>query len=420
MFFKSLFSKKRVVEPERVELKLEEVETWLREENKEFTDSLEGNIQESYANLEERLSGLKETFSHFRESTIHSDVLERLKKAAQTNKLTIEKDLENFIESFSIPQEKDFLTAYDFCESLSYRIAEFGKKNRRGFLILREALRDDTTSLRKGIGELESEVLEFWNMLKERGKRVKEIEELVSLSKSVRSDIEREPELENKIKGMESALDFQRQKMETARKEIENAANSREMSRLNEMEKNIQELKTKKKELEERIIREMSHFEKALKKMAHEKNENSEMIKRYLENPLAIIDSQGLGEFKSLIPPLKQGMDSFELSDKAKEKAFTGIERLESGVLDWNIKEQKEIEAKISGLSKKINRDKVTEEKKEKEREMEDWVQAVSSTQKKIKDMKAEKEAIGANIGKQRKILEDRISALSEKKISVI
>jgi hypothetical protein len=420
MFFKSLFSKKRVVEPERVELKLEEVETWLRKENKEFTDSLEGDIQESYANLGERLSGLKETFSHFRKSTIHPDVLERLKKAAQTNKLTIEKDLDNFMGSFSIPQEKDFLTAYDFCESLSRRIVEFGKKNRRGFLILREALRDDTTSLRKGIGELESEVLEFWKMLKERGKRVKEIEELVSLSKSVRSDIEREPEFENKIKSMESALDFQRQKMETARKEIEDAANSREMSRLKEMEKNIQELKTKKKELEERIIREMSHFEKALKKMAHEKNENSEMIKRYLENPLAITDSQGLGEFKSLIPPLKQGMESFGLSDKAKEKAFTGIERLESGVLDWNIKEQKEIEAKISGLSKKINRNKVTEEKREKEREMEDWVQAVSSTQKKIKDMKAEKEAIGANIEKQRKMLEDRISALSEKKISVI
>ncbi|MCK4634363.1 MAG: hypothetical protein KAT37_00640 [Candidatus Aenigmarchaeota archaeon] len=420
MLFKKLFSKKEE-KPLEIELKLEEIEEWVRKENRKFMEDLEGDIGENYVILEEKLEKLREFLKLFRQAEIHPDVIERLKKAAQTNKLMIESSMENFIESFSIPKEKDFKSAQNFCRDVSVKIAELGKKNRRGFLIVTEALKD-TKDLTKSIGELEGKTLELWKTLKEKGKRINDIEETINLGKSVISDIERKPEIEKNIQSLESGLDFQRQKMEKAKKEAEEFKDSKEMSKLKKMEKSLEDLKTKRSRMEDRIIQEMSNFEKAFKKIGYSEIEKSKAINRYMENPVdAIVEPKGLDKFRELAFFVKDGIkkNRFELSDKAKDKALLGIERVESGVLDWALKEHKEITAKISESERKIRKNKIIEEKKEKEKEYEDWNQTITKTKKRIKDLKEEREEIGKKIESQRKMLGKKLKSLSEKEVKI-
>jgi len=417
MLFKRLFSKKKEPEQEALEIKLEEVEEWLRKENLGFMENLEKEINQGFGILEERFSGMRQSFEDFRAVEIHPEVMERLKKAAQTNKTVIEKSLQNFIESFSIPQEKDFKSAYNFCENVSGKIAELGKKNRRGFLIVSEAMREDTKNLKKGVGDFEEELLKLWSTLKEKGKRVNSIEEAVNLSKSIKSKIDRRPKIEKEIKNLEDALDFQNQKMKKARKELDEFGKNKEMIKLKEMEREKEELQSKKSKVEERIVEEILRFEKAFKKIYHG---NKSKVNDYMESPLeTLMEQDGLKKFKEIISSVKNSIqkNEFDLSEKVRDKTILEIERVESGVLDWILKEHKDLTDKISDLSKKIEKNKAVAEREAIEKDYDVWKQAVSITEKKIMDLRREAEGIRSKIDSERELLERKLKIFSDREV---
>ncbi|UCG94949.1 MAG: hypothetical protein JSV92_02755 [archaeon] len=421
MLFKSLFSKKQDQQPD-TELKLDEAEDWIRNENQNFVTETEERIGESYEKLGGKFSSLEEALSAFKQAEIHPEVIERLKKAAKTNKIMIEKNLQSFIEFFSIPVSRDFKSANQFFQSVSGKMGELGKKNRRGLLIVREAL-PETKDITRSLSELESEILEFGKMLSEKGTRIRDVEESISLARELKASIKRGPEIEKEIRSLESGLGFQKEKMEKAGKEAQEYEKSREMKKLKETRKDLEDQENKKKKLEERIIHEMANFEKALKKVEyHTKDKKSKAIKKYMENPLeALFEPDGLKKFKELVSYLKEAVrkDDFGLSEKAREKALLGIERVESGVLDWTLKEHGDLEAKISGLKRKIKRNKAPAGKKEKEKERVDWEQAIKNTHQRISDLRKENQGLGSKIEGQRKKLEEKLTDLSYREIKI-
>lgn len=422
MFLKSLFSKKR--QEEEKEMEPEEVKEWIRNENRVFTAETESLIGESYGRLGEKLLNLQQELRNFRQSDIHPDVLERLKRAARTNKLMIEKNLQLFIDSISVPEKKDLKVAEQFWQFASGRIAELGKKNGRGLVIVREALHEDTRNLTASLGEFESEVADFGRILAEKGPRLKEVEEIVMLTGELKSKMNRGPEIKKEIHNLESGLQLQEQKLRGAMEKVDRQEQSTEMKRLEKTKKSLNEFEKKKKQLEDRMIQEMANFEKALKKVEyHTEEKKSKAIRKYMEEPVdSLLKPDGLKLFKELVSYLKEAVrnEDFGLSEKARGKALLGIGRVESGVMDWTLKEYEDLEDKISQLKRKINNNKAPEKKREEEEEKESWEKAIKNTKKRIEDLKEEEKGLDKKIKDIRSLLEKKIEKVSEKKVRVI
>lgn len=414
--FSFLSRKKEGAKP--MELGLDEVEGWLRKENSDFIAFLESEIKEFYKRLDGKISGLRNEFHRFRESQVNPEAVEKLRRAAQTNKLIIEKSMVVFLGSVSPPADSSFAAARKFSESLASKIAEIGKKNRRCFLIVREALNDSTRGLMHSIGELEKENLELLKMLDEKGGKVVDTERIIELAKSLKADIERSPVLEKETKSLEGGVDFQKQKVDSLKREVENLGGGREMQKLRESESEIRELESKRKEVDERIKKEMSNFEKALKKISH--GSRGKLASNYIENPAEALDEpEGLKKFRSLLPALKEAADRGEISGKVREKALLGLERAESGVLDWALKERKDLESKLSDCRKKMEKNSVVREKREKEKEAENWNQTIEKTKKRITDLRKEKDLLARRTEDEKKELEKRLKSLSGKEVKV-
>jgi len=420
MIFKSIFSRKKDNKPEEIdfELKLDEVREWIENENRPFVKELEEDIKRNYENLEEKLLGLKESFSAFKRSTVDPEVMEKLKKAAKTNKITIENDMDSFLNSLSIPNEENFFTAYDFCLNASKDIKELGKRNRKRFIIVGEALREDTKNMTKSIGRFETGLLEMWEKLKEKEDRVRGAKEILTLVKGIRSDIKRGPEIEEEIKKMESAVGFQEQKERKAKKELDETRNSRAMKNLEKIREKSTELRKKRKELEERIHQEMSNFEKSFKKISHEKGLE---LMPYVENPVeSLTQEDGLSKLKKSSETIKDAMEDLKLTGKSREKLETGLERLNSGVIEWIVKEHSNVSNEIEKMEKKLEEPKIVLEEREKKENYENWRQAMETTKKKIEDLKKEKKGLSSKISSKRKKLENKLAEVSGKKPKVI
>ena len=408
------FFKKEPEKIEKKELKIEEIEEWLRSENKEHIEELEKNVKELYSEIEESFSELKKTFNEFKTLEI-PDVYERLKKAAQTNKSVLEKNIESLLAAFSVPNSPDYRTASEFSSNLLKKIADLGKRNRKGFLILTEAMRD-TKKLTKDLGNFESRVIELQKFLNDKGKRVMECEEIIEISRELQSDIKKVPELKREKENLKSALSFQEDKFKKLKRGLEEIEKSKEMSKLKDMKKKLKDLELKKKQIEDRIIHEISYFEKAFKKVYH--GEDSKM--KFIESPVETLsNSENFKKFKGFIKNIKDSLPKAGLSEKVRAKALTGIERVESGVLDWALKEHKEILNKISNTEKKISKSSVMETKKKTEEEIETWAQLMENTRKRIEKLNIEITGKEENIENRKKLVERKIRDLTGKGVAI-
>jgi len=239
----------------------------------------------------------------------------------------------------------------------------------------------------------------------------------VNLSKSIKSKIDRRPKIEKEIKNLEDALDFQNQKMKKARKELDEFGKNKEMIKLKEMEREKEELQSKKSKVEERIVEEILRFEKAFKKIYHG---NKSKVNDYMESPLeTLMEQDGLKKFKEIISSVKNSIqkNEFDLSEKVRDKTILEIERVESGVLDWILKEHKDLTDKISDLSKKIEKNKAVAEREAIEKDYDVWKQAVSITEKKIMDLRREAEGIRSKIDSERELLERKLKIFSDREV---
>lgn len=421
MFFKSFFSKKKE-EVEEIKLSLENLEKWIKEENREFFDETENEIDERYRTLNYRLGELKESFESFKKSSVPTDIFDKLKKAAQTNKVIIENDIEKFIASFKIPQKNDFKTAYEFSNLISQRISNLGKKDGRGFAIISDAMPDDIKNFKKSMSDLEKEVFNFHEFLTDKNQRIKEIEEVIKLSKDITSMRKELQENEKKIKNLMGELNHRRQKTKDVKSEIEELKNSKEMLTLKEMKEKLKGLEEEKSKLENKIVQEISIFKKAFKKMSRH-SKKAKIMSRYVSFPLDIArEPNGVKNFKNLLSFVKNAIqkNNSMLSEKIKRKTLAGIRSIESGELDQILKEYKKISSEILQLSEKIKNSNILEKIEMKNDEVERIEREISMIDEKINDLKNENEQMSEKIEFEKESLMIKIKDLSDKNIKIV
>jgi len=387
MFFKSLFSKKKE-QPEKIKISLEEVGDWIKKENKSFFEELNREISEYYKVIEDEFKALKESFKIFKEAKVPSETFERLRKAAETNKKIIEKDIEKFIDSFSIPDKIDFNTAFNFSGITSRKIVELGKKNNRGFQIVTDAMMEETKKFKKSIGGLEREVFEMNKFLMEKSQRVKDIENVGKMSKEILSLIGESKEKEKKIKEMKDTISSQLKKKKEMEREIEKLKNSKELSELKKNKEALDNLKSREEELKNEIIHEVLKFEKAFKKISYQSGKST--MSRCIENPFSSLKEIGLDKFKSILSDVKNVIHGGDckLSEKVKRKTLEEIERVNSGVLDRILNEYNKASSQVSQLSEKLSKSEILKKIESKKEELEKLEEKILTDEKSLDRLK--------------------------------
>ena len=361
MFFKFLFPKKK--SPKKIKLKLDEIESWIFDKNEDFFKSLEDGIEKRYANLEKSVQNLKEAFQHFNETEVSDDIFERFKKIIKTNKTIIEKNMKIFLDSFTIPQKKDYNTAYNFSRHISMKIQEFGRTTSRSFLIFMEFMGDEIKDFKKSISELEENIFDLNKFLKENKKKVKEIDEIISMSNEVQSMMKDVAEYNKEITTLRDDLKFKEITKKKIVDKLKSLEEGPEVSQLNSIKEKINDLKSKKADIESKIIMETSRFEKAFKKISYSENINK--IEKYIKSPVdTLSDPKEMTNFKKYLNSMKNKIvgNKYTLSEKVKKGTLKEIERIESGILDNIFEEYKKISSEILQMSEEIKNSSILDE----------------------------------------------------------
>jgi len=410
MFFKKLFSKEDRV----IGVEINNIEKWLKEENEEFIKTFEFEVSQAYKSLQNRLLDLKSSLHELKNKEI-PDVSEKLKRAAKTSKAEIEKDMEILFNSIRFPESSDYSSAFEFYNSVHKKIMNFGKKNKKNFIILGEALRD-TRKLKKSLSDFEEELISLGEIVLYKGRKMREIENIVNLSKAIEKDKKRLEELRSKLKNLNSALEFQKDKLRETERKIEEIKESKDMKKFMKLRDAIKSYERKKSEIENRIFYEVQHFEKAFKKISSKQKVEMKYINSPLETLLEDSELKKFKEFLSSLKPLVM-RGEFGLSEKVKEKFLSGVERVETGVLDWHIKEYREIKKKLNELEKKESKIGVTEEKVKREEEEKMWKQTIKATKEKIKEVENKIKELDKKIDSDIKTLEKKLNLFTGVKV---
>ncbi|MCD6477480.1 MAG: hypothetical protein J7K87_00570 [Candidatus Aenigmarchaeota archaeon] len=418
MLFKSLFSRKKEVET--VKVRIEEVETFVKKENEYFLNELEDKIREKYKDIEEKLGEFESSFETFENLKVPEETFERLKKSAETAKKIVESNIEKFIDSFSIPEEATFTQAKKFRQAASEKIADLGNKVGRSLGILRMAMGDELKPLTRSVGNLEKSVIELHKLLKENENKVNDIEEAISLGKSIVSKKKKLQDVIKRIQDKEELLGSKESAMKKLKKDIEDFEKSKDLLLFKEMERKMKDLELKKRETENKIVQEISYFEKAFKKIGYYgTSKDLAIIKILLDSPLNIIP-EGSEKLKKILPVVIKQTQNLNLPDKIKKKVLKGAERINSGILDNLLEEHKRLTSEIENLSKKIKTSSVIKKKKSLEDEYKKFPEEISSIRKSIEELKDEKEYLLDEIEFERGSLKNKLDKLSGENVIVI
>lgn len=414
---RNLFSEEKE-EKEKVKVKLRDVESWLQSENKEFYKNLESEIQKNYNSFDQDLKNLEEKFSKFKEAEIDPEVIKMIKKAANTNKKNIEKNLQFFIKSISIPSSTDHENAYSFCKEVSSRLKEFARKSEKGLGILSRVLKDETKDLRAGLTGLEGTLNNFMVYLNKKKKTIKKIKESKDLTKEIKTWINEKQDSKQRLKKLKKKLKNKKQKTSNIKKEIEKINQSKELSKFKNLLNQKNKAKEKLNKLKERELQEISYLEKAFKKLSHrETGERSEQIKKYLDSSRTLTKKDSK-ELKELMDFLEENLEKLDLSTKRKNKALKGIKRIRSGTLDDLIEEYEKTKEKISDLKSKINSSTVLEKKNKKQQQYKEQKRETDELEQKIKDLKTKIQQ--TNLEEKIQTLEDKLEDLTKKEVKIV
>ncbi|MCD6368160.1 MAG: hypothetical protein J7L45_03685 [Candidatus Aenigmarchaeota archaeon] len=417
MFFKSLFSKKKV--KEEVSIPLNDVEKWMLEEKKEFIGNVEREIRDHYDKIEKDIRAIEESLKEFEVSEMDQNAPERIRIMAKTSKSLFEENLKRFIDSVNIPKEYDFYTAQKFCRELISKINDLGKKSVKITGLLKIAIGESMVDLMKKIDELEEDVTNMQNFLIGKEKTFEEIKEIKHLVGDSRSKKSKVTEIDKAIERLVDELRIREEKLRDIQRKIDEFNESTEMKRHEEIKKELDTLKSKRKTIENKILTDISHLEKIFKKMEHYlEGRIKKMLKKYIEFPLGVIDN-GTKDLMELIKIAEEEIKRKNFSEKIIKKAKIGIDNVKSGKLDDLISEHKKLSSKIDWLLKEMNSMEVEKKKRTIEKDLEKAVSEKTSLEERIKKLKEDKSSLKDEIDDQIEEIENKLKSITDKKVYI-
>jgi predicted nucleic acid-binding Zn-ribbon protein len=306
-WFTNLFRQKKT---------LNEVKTWLSEEQRKQSEEQQQATQSLQNEFPELLNNAREALKALEQAELQNpNIPERAKHYMRGNREQFLKLTERFAENLSVPKE-----APDFSQ-LDLLFHQYAHNSARPAAILSEFFGEEVKEIRKNLAEIETRLHE----LKQFQLKKEQMEIIAKLIRQIEAIKQEQEETEKQRKELEAQIETAKRKHESIKKEKEAFTSKPEYIKVRE---DILATAKERQEAENMITTLFLPLSDPIKKYAHKiKNEK---IGKYADDPLnALIHDYALSILKH-VEDMEEGIrqGTLELKPGRSQKAVDALKQM--------------------------------------------------------------------------------------------
>ncbi len=354
-FLKKLFSEPEEQQPDKEEIKAEDLENWFKVKTDNIYSNLDTHLKEIKNTVKEEILKTKDNLSILSTAKLHNPKISvKENQFMEGNRSAYVLGVNNFLRSIDL-EKKDYLTLLEFCNSFNVKLEGFGKSTLRSYHILQEFFANESRNIAINIKNLDASIKKLSNIIKDAN--ISKIDEIKKSILDLNNKIKQKNDFGNILEDKEKIKQGLTKNKEEIEKELDILIKSKEYNNLNELKANKEALLAAIREHNAKIIHAFSVMEKPLKKLVRVVLQDAALLQKYMENPVeALVQDTDL-KILPLLQKLEKNINNYtlELKDKKREKVLETIKGLTEEFLREFINKHKELDEKLENLEHQIN-----------------------------------------------------------------
>lgn len=354
-FLKKLFSKLGEEKIKKEEIKIEELENWFKTKSGSILKDLDIKIENIKNKIKEEITKTKDNLSILSAANLHNPKISvKETQFMEGNRNAYILGVNNFLRGIDL-ENKGYSSLLDFCNEFNVRLEKFGKSTFRSYHILQEFFANESRDIAINIKNLDNSTKELRETMEKANiNKIDEIKSnIIELNTKIKQKNELESILKNKIEFKESLI----KNKKDIEKRINELIKSNDYKKLNELNVDKEIILANVKDYNIKIIHAFSVMERPLKKLTRVIIEDSELLDKYIENPVKALVSDNELKIMALLKKLESNLNNYtlDLKDKKREKVLETIKGLTEDFFKEFVSKHNELNKRLEDLENSIN-----------------------------------------------------------------
>ena len=376
---------------EEVELRMEDLDSWLDKKTSGLMSELKEKIASLYPRINEGIKKVSEKAVILSKVDLsEKKVDERVKKIVEDNRDSYVSHVNSFVRGIKVPEDSGYSEAIAFHSLFSSKLGQLAKNSFRNLRFTSELIGEESVAVNeglRGLGDLANELkgvvteekVQMFNKVK---KAMKELKGLHSAKGKFKSEEEsillKEKEKEHEISALQEEI--KRLKESSEHKELKVLIDERG------------EVNQKVGNVDFQIRNIFAPIQKAMQKFLqmNKDSPDEKALKEYVDdNVNALVNDEEMkitGLFTRIKEALIEGR--IELKEKKKEQTLKVLKEMDVDVLKGFVERRKTLEKAMKELDEKISAVEV--------------IKKIEDAGKRLSDLENAKENLGKEVGKLR------------------
>jgi DNA repair exonuclease SbcCD ATPase subunit len=317
----SLFTAQKVP-AEEVEVPVSELYNFFSDKVDEKFDTIRPQIQFRFEKIFSERRAIEEDLVKLSEAQFANDKIEeKAKQVALGNRDEFIKKVRQFLEQLSVPSTLSYTEVHAFCTQFSERYEQFNAQITKQFEILRQFFSDQVMSLGKHLDNIRVQVDMIQLLLSKHNLSPEDYSEMSQLITSYLDLIKQRDECLKEIEENKQEVEATRKSKEAVKQRIDELKQSSNYVELLDIQNEMANLKSMRKEIKQELEAAIHGVEKILKKYDYA-NPGDLFLSRYLKDPLQALEEDTTLQFKETLGKVKQALDSgqIEVNENLQQK----------------------------------------------------------------------------------------------------
>lgn len=318
----SSFFTAQKVPAEEVEVPVSELYNFFSDKVDEKFDTIRPQIQFRFEKIFSERRAIEEDLVKLSEAQFANDKIEeKAKQVALGNRDEFIKKVRQFLEQLSVPSTLSYTEVHAFCTQFSERYEQFNAQITKQFEILRQFFSDQVMSLGKHLDNIRVQVDMIQLLLSKHNLSPEDYSEMSQLITSYLELIKQRDECLKEIEENKQEVESTRKSKEAVKQRIDELKQSSNYVELLDIQNEMANLKSMRKEIKQELEAAIHGVEKILKKYDYA-NPGDLFLSRYLKDPLQALEEDTTLQFKETLGKVKQALDSgqIEVNENLQQK----------------------------------------------------------------------------------------------------
>lgn len=397
--------KKETKEPEKVSLKVKELDTWLESRLEKNFNSTKDDINKFKEKFKKELDEIKNNLEGLETAKLHNpNIHPKEKTILKGNKQSYIQKINQFIDSFPVSSWREFKDVIEFTKLLEEKLEQLGKNTAKSYYVLQQFHANESRKVAFNIKNIDEHI-----------KKIKETLGVVNLNDiadtkkmilHIKNITKTKEDISSTIKNKNNNIKTRNDTIKKLENNIKLIKEGEEYKQYINSKKELTKLEEDLDKKYQTIINETLPFSKILKKYSRLAIENNSIINDYSDNfREAITKDKDLLIIK-ILENIKRGVSDDRYDVKNKVRTIVSIDEFIKNVPDYR-NEIKEYLEKISQLKKKkVNIIYDIKDKKEEIKKIEEQIYIIKNEVKGLEE-KLSKYHIDEDIKKVKEFIKE-------------